>query len=359
MSSSLANNAAANPFLRLSYFEVILKYGFISRFSTTQSVYNTPMPTIDDEKMFRDTAFISDDTWACQFDVYFKTLAKHNFGINDIFWWLPNTNEAVKNAETLWKYISNAVIELGEITPNIHQSVTIKNKLHPEFSVPGFYKNTPLPQEAIDVVPFFKTGEGMSGCFTALGYKKESNRVPVTLSSGVVIDVLTVGIHGNVIFGEHLDEHEKKLINNIRDEFLRTQNPVSIPREKGKISAVMRTLTEEAGITAVDCEMMYVDFSRTLLGEKCRDDRYGELVDDDGCTVYGYPRASSAHTVCCVFHCNPPTNPIPTDQDECSKPTILTVEAVKNHFCIDGKFRPAFPSHVKQMSACIKYVESM
>ena len=118
----------------------------------------------------------------------------------------------------------------------------------------------------------------------------------------------------------------------------------------------MRTLAEEAGITTCETTCMsYVDFSRTLMGEECRDSRYGVLLDGYK-RVYGYPRVSTAHTMVCVFECSPPENPVPKDRDECSKPTIVPVSVAKEHFRVGGKFSPAFPAHVQQMNACMHMI---
>lgn len=348
----LCGDVAINPFRRLSYFEVFMNNGFISRFPTSCTNLVRPMETpFENVTLFRDSSRIPERVWSNLFSTYFKFIHSRNFGVNDLFWWLPNTQTAVSNAETLWEYISNVVIEPGDVTQT-HQCVTIKNKLDDTFSVKAFFKNDPLPQEAIDVVPIFKTG---SELYTALGYKVESPRVPVSVD-GETLQVLTTGIYGNVIFGEHLEAHEKEGINSIKKMFMEMSCTVFVQH---KVSAVMRTLAEEAGIKIDEknTAMSYAAFDQTTMGEECRDARYGVLYDRFT-PVYGYPRVSSAHTMVCLFDCAPPSNPIPSDRDECSKPTILPVSDVEKHFCIGGKFEPAFPAHVQQMNECLKRIKS-
>lgn len=328
-------------FASLSYFEFSALGGYISRFPSASTKCTTQIQSATNIP-------VSIDQWDKCFDTYFTTLLANNFGTSDIFWWLPNY--AVVNASELLKYLANAVVEPGTCTPT-HQNVIIKNNLDPEFKVPAYYKTTSLPGEAIDVVPMFVINGVV---YTALGCKRESPRIGVTLSSGKTIDVLTVGIFGNVIFGEHLNPSEKACMNALKEDFfLRTQQrPVALKAHE--TSAAMRTLLEEAGIRDIKCrETYYVDFSQTLPTEPCRDSRYGILTDSDGNRVYGYGRESSAHTLCCIFECAPPENPIPTDLVECTRPTIVQLGIAVKNFVIGGKYPPAFPAHVAQFAkAC-------
>ena len=345
--------AECNPFLRLSYFEFYALGGFISKYPTTLTSLKRPIgfaQPLCNQHFFRNADYISPARWSVLFDEYMKTLNEHNFGVYDLFWWLPNINEAVQSSKSLWNYISNASIEPGEVTEH-HQVVTITNKLDPAFAVLAYFKNAPLPQEAIDVVPFFVSQKAI---YTALGYKKESPRVPVFTGDGACLRVLTTGIYGHVIFGEHLLPEEKIAMNKARDLFIENHSTITMPTHS--MVAAMRTLTEEAGFNATtECVCAYVRFDQTLMSDTCRDDRYGVLLDKNGDFAYGYPRISSAHTLCCIYMCDPPTECVPTDYGECSKPTILPLDVVKKNFWVGGKYNPAFPAHVQQMEDCIKY----
>jgi hypothetical protein len=349
-----------NPFLRLSYFEMFALGGFISRFPTTASEITNPLTRII-SPLNNNGAFFScgcdTKVWSDSFDSYMRTLADNNFGLCDLFWWLPPqlfaTGQPIDSA-LLWKYVSSTEFALGEVTKH-HQVITIKNSLHPEFSVVSFYKDTPLPGEAIDVVPCFVTPSGKM--YSALGYKKESPRIPIRLGSGEVINVLHTGIFGNVIFGEHLLPSEKSSMDKLRVQFEAVgEQPIFVSHRE--MSAAMRTLAEEAGFKEKDAKLFYVGFSQTD-DDPCRDSRYGRVYNGET-RMYGHVvgRISSAHTLCCVFHCDPPSNPVPEDQEECGKPTILPISSIRRNFRVGGLFEPAFPAHVDQMAAVLNFIEN-
>ena len=355
----MATASCENVFVNLSYFEFFALQGYISKFPSKLTTLNAPFTEKTPINLFESTVSkVSDKVWNSQFDRYFKTLNDRNFGISDVFWWLPA--KFPMSPTELRKYIANATmepgVEAGDVTPT-HQCLVIKNNLDPTFSTTAFYKDVyPLAGEAIDVIPLF-VFNGQPTIYTALGFKRESPRVPITLSTGDVIHVLTVGIYGNVIFGEHLNPEEKACMNENSEKFLATRQRVLLG--KHETSAVMRTLAEEAGITNMNCrEAFYVDFSRTCRHQKCRDSRYGLVFGKYNQLEYGYPRESIAHTVCCVFDCSPPENPIPADQDECSKPTVLPLETAIKHFKVGGKYNPAFPAHVTQLENCMHMMKT-
>ena len=352
----VCSDITKNPFLRLSYFEFFGFSGFISKYPSTLTepvgitVTNTTLPF----DRFYDAEFTSIKEWGKLFDSYMMTLYVNNFGINDIFWWLPNTQESVKNSETLLNYIRNTNVTFGEIN-NHHQCVVITNNLVPEFSLNAFFTDSPLPQEAIDVIPYF-TLKGRDEVYSALGYKKETPRINVNLCNGETLAILSTGIYGNVIFGEHIEKNEKDAINSTSKAFFdNNKSPVSV--QHSKMSPALRTLSEEAGFDTTSIpEMFYIGMSRTGLDEKCRDPRYGELYS--GATkVYGYPRVSTAHTLCCIFNSDPPKNPIPKDVKECSKPVILPSNVIEANFKDGGLFAPAFSSHAEQFRQSLEFVK--
>lgn len=333
-----------NFFSNLSYYEFCTKDGFISRFPSGSTVCTKPL-----KSPIRIST--TEYAWYDKFDEYFTTLATNNLGIFDIFWWLPDISTTVCNPQTLLRYISNTLVIPLEVCQK-HQKVKIVNTLVPGFEIDAYFTTNSLPGEAIDVVPVFVDGFEQ---YTAIGRKKESPRIGVTLSSGKVIRVLTVGIYGNVIFGEHLNPDEKASLNNLRDEFFsrNQQKPVVIDGSHEPSSAI-RTLAEEFGLKNLRCARSgYVDYSITLPTEQpCRDPRYGIVGP------YGYGRISIAHTLCCIFECSPPSDPIPLDMEECDKPRIVLLRDAVENFKAGMKYSPAFPSHEFQFAKAAKFARS-
>ena len=373
----------------LSYFEFRFGNGYVSKYPSDVTVLSEPLP--------KPAGFnIAKDEWNVMYDNYFKTLLEHNFGINDIFWWLPKY--AVNNPQCLCEHIEETIITPVEVEKGEHtnQKVHITNRLSPEFKIVAYYTTTSLPQQAIDVVPFFvpktnhilnkikkqverventdtesllKLNSDISSIFerkksddswsaksskmyTALGYKKESERIPIYLSDGQCIHVLTTGIFGNVIFGEHLEASEKRQISTYNSVFMMNkETPIFVPSKS--VSAVVRTLAEEAGILLEgNALVVYVGYSHTGLDQTSRDIRYGNF------DKYGYPRESSAHTMCCFIFSDPPKNPIPIDQIECDKPFITTVNNVDNNFGFAGAlFQAAFPAHRSQFETAFCFLD--
>lgn len=382
----------------LSYFEFKFGHGYVSKYPSDNTVLTEPLQK---PAVFNITTLSKDD-WNVMYDNYFRTLFKANFGINDIFWWIPNY--AVNNPQRLYEHIRETVItpiEYFQAPGKPNQMVQITNGLFPEFKMNAYFTNTSLPQQAIDVVPFFvpKTNETLnkikkkveslesssgwvhelatlltlnnvisliienkktteswnsksSKIYTALGYKKESDRVPISLSDGQRIDVLTTGIYGNVIFGEHLEASEKSQISTYSNAYmLNNSTPIFVPSKR--VSAVVRTLAEEAGISLDrNALVAYIDCSHTGLDQTCRDIRYGNFDN------YGYPRRSTAHTMCCFIFSEPPKDPIPIDHLECDRPFITTVNDVDNNFGYGGAFfQAAFPAHRSQLESAFYFLD--
>jgi hypothetical protein len=345
-----------NPFLRLSHFEMFALGGFISRFPTTATTLAWPFPEgiIKTGMIFE--AFEHEKNWPESFDNYMRTLASNNLGLCDMFWWLPPqlfTSGKPFDSALLWKYIKCATFETGKLTKH-HQLITIKNTLHPEFSVVSYFKNQSLPGETMDVVPCFVTPDGKM--YSALAYKDESARIPVKLGSGDVINVLQTGIFGNVICSDDILPSAKSDIDKLRVSWKDTdKQPIFISNRE--ITSTMRTITEAAGLKATNAELFYVSFSQTD-SEPCRDIRYSRIYDGS-ILRYGYPigRISSAHTLCYVVHCEPRSNPIPEDQKECGESIILPVSSIRKNFRVGGLFEPAFPEHVEQMTTVLNFIE--
>jgi hypothetical protein len=393
-------------FGNLSYYEFKTARGFVAKYPSEDTTLVVPLSQCVDFEV--DPQIFSDD-----FEEYFRLLHKNNFGLSDIFWWLPPFESEPLTKDRLLKLIENTMIApFGEPTDCVSQSVVIRNDLFPDFSVSAYFTSTPSPQVALDVVPFFvpsgtKHVEEIStivseeaskamyesypymghsqvvsetlndrvekilskkpssrpwsqvstGVMTALGYKRESDRLEVLFPSGERLKLLKIGIFGNVIFGEHLEPVERKNIKKAMIEFDKTHKPVFILKQN-QISPVLRTLAEEAGIGVGGCKstMVYVGYQSTHDAFGCRDIRYGSIL---GKTTYGYARKSTAHTVVAIFQCDPPKNPVPTDFNECTKPTILPVSVVEQEFGVGKKFEPAFPAHVGQFGMAISFLNNL
>lgn len=356
-----------NPFLDLSYFEYAVELvtkttrSYISKYPSkltharelAASGLCASGAEIKTGMSFCDT--IPYDVWDQYYDQYMTTINKHNFGLGDLFWWLPDLSVFTKGPRSLRELIEASYVVTGEATDN-HIVVNIKNSKYPEFNLTGYLKSSSLPQEAIDVVPFFLDTDNPMNIYVALGHKKQSKRITSLFSDNQSsMDLLSTGIYGPVIFGEHLNQDEKQSVNEISKKFKSGNTPIKM--EKKQLSPVTRTLLEEAGFDKIndDGSVFYVLYHSSEEGRQCRDDRYGMLYDGIH-HVYGYSRASYAHTVCCVFFAEPPSSGNPLDQDECDKPVILPAKYVFNQFRDGGRLEPAFKSHMLQFRKCYDFV---
>ena len=320
---------------QFSYFEFINSSGkYVSLFPSNKTTFSGSLPNLE-TPVFEDL----------EIDMFnlLNAMEKINLGFLDYFWFIPSSKD---NTYTE-KYILTAMKSLyyEPVSTTAHYGlVKIRSYLHPEFVKTAYIKDNSLPQEAVDVIPVF-TDDSMGDRFVVLGYKKKSDNVTVTFEDKEPITMLSVGIYGHVIFGEHLETSEKAKMEMIHA----TANgnyPFSINDKE--ISPVLRTLLEEGGfaLSANQCKCKYVGMDNV----KGRDIRYGTFGEGG---MFGYERTSFSYTVRVDISGKPPMSvPEPVDTKECSKGVIITYEEAMREFKEGGKYPPAFPSHCRQLRMC-------
>jgi len=163
--------------------------------------------------------------------------------------------------------------------------------------------------------------------------------------------VLSAGLYGRAIFGEHLEESEKEQLSMIREEF--SNKAVKISSKD--ISPILRTLLEEGGFhlasSKIDC--FYVHFDN----RPARDPRYTiyNNKDDDKDEVFGYMRESSSDTVVALIEGSAPdVIGDPLDSIECDKPIIMnTKDVLRLVMSDDDRFSLAFWCHAYQIAVAL------
>ena len=325
-------------FKNISYFEFIdAGNKYVSMFPSTKTTYSTPMP-----KLF-DTVFNASLKDEDQFLHLLYAMKKNNFGFLDFFWFLPLPVNKVYSDSEIVIAIKSLYYEPLSRTPN-YGVANIKSSLYKDFEKKVYIKDTSLPQEAIDTIPLFINTETNTQ-YVALGYKKKSDDISVLFRNATKITVLSVGIYGYVLYGEHLEPSEKAAMEDVEKTAV-GKYPYQIKDKQ--VSPALRCLLEEGGfnLTSKDCKCYYLgkDF------HEARDSRYWTFGDD---VIFGYNRPSFSHTVCVVIEGNPPKElNEPKDTDECSKGILITKEEALKEFNVNGKYPPAFSSHVRQLRMC-------
>lgn len=326
--------------VHFSYFE-FYEAGrdvFVSLFKTTKTSFCAEKMPKSGERVFPN---IPDDAfWYKQL----VALQKNNFGFHDTFWFLPRRNNYT--LDDIKEWMSSLVYEP---TTNVTEAygecrITSTIQLDPPFSLTVYVKYDPLPQEAIDVIPLFKGTD--NEYYVVLGQKKKSDTVSVELR-GRTLSLLSVGLYGKVILGEHLEDGEKKRMEEIRTQFRNK----AIKMKSKDVSPVIRTLLEEGGfqMSSLEVDCYYVHFDN----RPGRDPRYTvyNRNGDDQNEMFGYFRESSSDTVVVLMSGDVPKElPNPTDTIECDKPIVLKAkDAIRLLTGVDERFTPAFWSHVIQL----------
>jgi hypothetical protein len=272
-----------------------------------------------------------------------SALADNNFGLYDFFWFLQKKDSYSFEEIVHWMrslYYSNTEEEITD-----HYGVaTLKSTADPEFALKVYVKSEPLPQEAIDVIPIF-IGDGGEK-YAVLATKRKAKTVRVTLLDAVEVEVLTIGKHGKTLMGEHLEEGEKKRMDEIRATFQANgEQPFGISQKD--VSSVTRTCFEEGGFTLRPgaCNILYVHTDNA----PARDDRYWTYYSKRG-EIFGYTRDSTSDTVVVLMHGSVPEKmPEPNDLAECETPVILKVEDIFQ-LLEKKQISFAFAAHMAQLS---------
>jgi len=329
--------------IQISYFEFyeLSKDVFVSLFKTTKTTFEKNCMPQTGERVF---PLIPDDSF---FYKQMVALQKNNFGFHDCFWFMPK-----KNTYTISEIKEWMASLVYNPTPNVTMSYGecfLTSTIDPSFKLTVYLKSDPLPQEAIDVIPIFKSADGEK--YVILGSKKKSDNVCVNFGADKNVNILSVGLFGKVILGEHLEEKEKKRMEDIRKQF----SNKAVQMNSKDISPVLRTLLEEGGFkldsTQIDCHYVHFD------NRPARDPRYTiyNRNGDDKDEVFGYMRDSTSDTIVVLIKGEPPAElPDPLDSVECDKPMIVkATDALSLLTGHDPRFKAAFWSHVYQLATAL------
>lgn len=321
----------------LSYFELKRKGVYISLYPSTATTY-TGAPL--EGKLFLELASVSDADAVTQLHSFLDALHRKDFGLQDVFWFLPARllEGTVAAADIIaWMrslYIGSYALEKGLGV------ILIKSEADPAFEKKAFAHDESLPQEALDTPAMFIGGDGK--IMTVIGKKAKAPAVTVQFDNGSV-PVLKVGLHGDVIVGEHIEPAEKAGLFAALAEFKASTKPFLELTAKAA-GAAMRAMAEESGL-CLDGTARYF-----MIGEDAkdgRDPRYWKCGK-----LYGYPRKSRSVMIVVVLQCEMPAEmPDPLDRVECDKARILPLDFVLKEFHKDGKLKPAFDAHVRQLQA--------
>jgi len=337
----------------LSYFEFfdIKRNIYVSLFPSNLTVFDEKSLPVDGDHVF-DEKNITENL---VYDILLE-IKKINFGFRDFFWFVPKEIEKGLTFETLKTWLSSLYYTFPsplEITKNYGVSI-IKSKVDEKFNLKVYVKSTSLPQEAIDVIPIFVDDEKQQKC-VVLGTKKKSDSFSISFGVDKELELLTVGIFGKVIFGEHLEKEEKAAMAEIRAQF--NTSPIPVKKQK-QVSAALRALLEEGGFIfdQENIECYYV-LKHNAYGRDIRYWPFGEtFVSKEGEETYwkyGYPRSSTSDTVVVIIKGKvPDTLPDPIDQIECDKPVVLNCEDAME-FLYSEKYKLAFPSHYHQLEVAL------
>ena len=337
----------------ISYFEF---------FDSARNIYVSLFPsnlTVFDEKSLpanESKVFTEEDVDEKKVYDILSELKKVNFGFRDFFWFVPKEIEKELTFEVLKEWLLSLYYTFpddSEITKHYAPSI-IRSFKDNQFNLKVYIKSTSLPQEAIDVIPIFVDDENQKKC-VVIGTKKKSDSLIINFSDNKEVELLTVGMFGKVIFGEHLEKDEKAGMAEIRSQF--KNSPIPVKKQK-QVSAALRALLEEGGFVfdQENIECYYV-LKHNAYGRDPRYWPFGEtMVSPEGEETYwkyGYPRSSTSDTVVVMVKgIVPDVLPDPIDQIECDKPVILNCEDAME-FLYSEKYKLAFPSHYHQLEVAL------
>lgn len=330
--------------LQLSYFEFyeLSKDIFVSLFKTTKTTFDEDRMPKAGDRVFPN---LPNDYF---FYRLILALQKNNFGFYDTFFFLKK--KADYTLSEIKEWMSSLVYQPTTNITECYGECYLTSTIDPEFKLSVYVKSDPLPQEAIDVIPIFKSANGEN--YVILGTKKKSPNITVSFDERKkTVDVLSVGLFGKVILGEHLEEKEKKRMEETRANF----SNKAVQMSSKDISPVLRTLLEEGGFkldsAQIDCYYVHFD------NRPARDPRYTiyNTKGDDKDEIFGYMRDSTSDTVVALIKGEPPVElPDPVDSVECDKPIIVKAkDALSLLTGNDDRFAPAFWSHVIQLAIAL------
>jgi len=320
---------------QFSYFEFNSSGKYVSLFPSNKTTFAGSLPSLH-TPVFEDV----------KMNIFnLLTAMKDNkLGFFDYFWFIPSSKDVHTYTEKYIQIVMDSLYYEPVSSSQHYGTVNIRSYLNPEFIKTAYIKDNSLPQEAVDVIPIF-TDDSMGDRFVVLGYKKKSDDVTITFEDNQSISLLSVGIYGHVIFGEHLEPSEKAKMEKVHFD---ANGVYPFSMNSKEISPVLRTLLEEGGfeLKNSECKCMYVGKDDM----KGRDIRYWTFGEGG---MFGYERTSFSYTVRVDISGKPPVSiPEPLDTKECSKGVIITYEEAMLEFKSGGKYPPAFPSHYRQLHMC-------
>ena len=320
-------------FNTISYFEFIVNEKvFIDRFPSDKTQY---VKTKLEGKLF--PSITKSGTFMTDLFSFLSSLNEFHFGFHDFFWFIPKKMEY--DADELYRYCSSLYFYNDSVT----NEVQIRMTSDKNFIQVIHAKETSLPQQSIDCIPIFVTSKNQK--FVTLGYKKKSVSVKINFPYHT-INVLSVGLYGSILFGEHLEPAEISRMDALNDEFKKT-SPIYIELNSHQASPAIRAVYEEGGFKLEKSRAFYIGSDSTPR----RDPRYSVFGE------YGYDRYSISHMVCVLIAGEPPAVlPHPIDVQECSTAIIVPEEVAVKEFVIGGIYSPAFTSHIRQLRKCLDMI---
>lgn len=322
---------------KLSYFEFMLYDAYISAFPTTVTTY-TGDPL--EGKLFPAFDDVSDAEADTQLRSFIDSMRRKDFGLTDVFWFLPaNLTDGIVTATDIILWMRNLYIDTYALVNGLGV-IVIKSRSDPSFEKKAYAHDESLPQEALDTPAMFIGTDGK--IMTVIGKKAQAPAVKIQFQQGP-ISLLKVGLHGNTILGEHIEPAEKAGLFASFAAFTASGKPF-LELEEKDARPVMRTMAEESGLKINGRARYFMIGEDTKNG---RDPRYWKCG-----TLYGYRRKSRSVMIVVVLQCEMPVEmPDPLDRVECDKARILPFEFVLKEFHKDGKLKPAFDAHVRQLRA--------
>ncbi len=358
----------SNLFKKLSYYEF-----YSEKLRAFCSLYPSGETTIPENPiqigsnlfpcLDSDEKFISDQKWSDDLLKYCKFLNQHNFGFHDNIGYLcPAPTQKLDDqslllADDVIRHLKSLYVSRVDNEKN-HAILQVRSCIDDNFSLKLFARQQTGPQEAMDLFILYALNSNPSknvnndikhkNVITTLGYKKKQESYILKFSDES-LKVLKIGLFGHLAGpGEHLEPKEKPEIKRILQEnreYLEKGIPVKI---EGAQEIASRSAAEEAGIV-FDKE----NITRFLVGvhdKDGRDPRYWPQLDSEG-ELFGYERPSSTVLLSVVVPCNefPDEPQEPEDTEECAKSKLVQFDRLVKEFHINGKYKPAIPSHVENV----------
>lgn len=328
-----------NHFKNLSYFEfkapIARDLMYISAYPTNRcEPYLGQLP--------RETEQVFKHCTCDNLKSFLLALQHNNFGLSDFLWFLKDIQPEM-TAHSIIDWMHSLQFSQIVKKDKVYEA-NLVSSLDPSFSKKIYIKGSSLPQEALDTVVLFTGGKRI---MTLIGAKAKSQLVKIQFPDNTIVDVLKVGLFGNVIVGEHLEASEKAMINSMYDDFVKSGKS-SLKLNKKQGSAAVRAIMEETGFI-ISGEFSAQPYMIGRDNDKGRDPRYWTFED------YGYERYSETTVIAMVFDTDAPAViPEPLDFEECTKSQIVTFEYALKEFRENGALQPAFKAHPKLLNICAK-----